>query len=133
VNPSSPLRARTKNKAFSQEPSPHFDPETEIDTMIQKILALHDEIDKKLEDAYQKTGWTAAQIKRYLEDSSHFTPQQWDILQKQRKILLNDIWHRLGKNPVQMETKLKKEKETKSTKERKTKTIGARRNWIPLR
>jgi hypothetical protein len=104
---------------------------TDAMDMISKTKVLHDEIDKKLDEIFQKTGWSTKQIKMHLDNPNNFTSEEWERVQKERQKLLNSLkTEQELKAPEKGE--LKPEQATKLNKERRSKTIGARRNWISM-
>lgn len=106
----------------------------DVDQVIVRVREMHDEIEKKLEAIYQKTGLTPKYVRDYLANPNNFNSFEWDRIQKNRQELLGSL---LGSTKVEetQEQKAKSaEKATeKSTKERRGKMVGTRKNWIPIR
>lgn len=103
---------------------------TEIDAMMNKIRQMHDDIERKLDDVYQKTGMDPKKIKTLLDNPNNFNPRQWEAVQEQRKNYASQISPpgvEGAESPSQEST------ENLTVKERKSKTIGSRRKWIPMR
>lgn len=116
-----------------------FDPETmtvkDVERMISSVRQLHDEIDRKLDEIYQKSGWSPKYIQTYLDNPNNFTREEWERVQQERQNFLNSLKteKELAMAPTS-KTKSQREREAaQSTKERRGKTIGARRNWIPMK
>lgn len=105
---------------------------TEIQTNLNQVRDLHDELNRKLEDIYQKTGWDPHHIKKYLENPNNFSPEQWQLIQSQKKYLLGKVWDKLGKEGVNLQKKMLEAEKQKISKDRKGKALGARRQWIPM-
>lgn len=106
----------------------------EMREMIDKIKEMHDQLNRKLEATYAQLGWDPKAIKSFLDNPNNFTPQQWNLLQKERKALLGDMWSKLGKGDQKDFEEKEQRKETeKAAKDRKGKMLGARRNWISMR
>lgn len=105
----------------------------DLQEMMAKMKKMHDELDRKLDEAYQKTGWTHQGIKNYLENPNNFRDFEWDRVQRERKGLLSQIWKSLGNDASERFQKSEKKKEgDKAAKGRKGKTLGGRRKWIPM-
>lgn len=116
-----------------------FDPETmtlkDVELMISRVRQLHDEIDRKLDEIYQKSGWSPKYIETFLDNPNNFTREEWEKVQLERQNFLDSLKteKELAMAPA-AKTKSQKDRETsQSTKERRGKTIGARRNWIPMK
>lgn len=104
----------------------------EIVQMIEKMKKIHDEIEVKLEETYQKAGLNSRSIKAFLDNPNNFKPKEWERVQSERKSLLSQIWTNLGKAIHSQDIQAPKGIE-KAEKERKGKLLGARRNWISMR
>lgn len=107
----------------------------EMLTMIQHMRKIHDDIDKMLDEVIQQTGWTPKYLKAYLSNPNNFEGETWESLQRQRKELMDII-----KTPRDIREEKKAQmtgknapQDPKIAKERRTKTVGARRNWLPMR
>lgn len=98
--------------------------------MLEKMASMHDDIQRKLEDAYQQAGLTKKDISQYLDDPKNFPSYQWEVIQKQRKDLANKIWSMVGEDTKpQIEAK----KRAQAQEGAKGKTLGARKRWIPVK
>ena len=96
---------------------------------VEKMEVMHSELEEKTNRLLEKGGHTPLSIKRYLDDPKNFSPEDWQLIQKQRNILEADLG--LAIDPSFH--KIKKEKETKvMSKERKGKTLGSRKNWLDM-
>jgi hypothetical protein len=116
----------------SRPPEDKINLPSDIKNMLEKMRGLHDELERKLEDAFQKTGWNPSHIKKYLENPNNFNSHEWERVQRERKAMLNSIWKKLGKNVEQVQKDEKIKAGEKAYKDRKGKTLGSRRNWIPM-
>jgi hypothetical protein len=105
----------------------------DIKTMVDRFKNLHDQIDRKLDELFQKTGWNPRYIKDYLENPNNFSSQEWERVQKERQSLLTHLYKGLGKNVEEIQKIEKIKAREKASKDRKGKTLGARKNWIPMR
>jgi hypothetical protein len=105
---------------------------SDVEKMIKKVREMHDEIDRKLDDIFQKSGWSTKQIKTYLDNPNNFSPEEWERVQYERKTLIKSL-----KTEGDLEKEESQSNQPKPTeggsKERRGKMIGARRNWIPMR
>jgi hypothetical protein len=107
----------------------HKDPE--INGMLNKMYRMQENIQTKLNEAYDKSGISASQIKNFLNNPSNFSPDIWQKIQGQRDVLEKQIGDVL-KNYARKTKKGYAPGSTVNSKERKSKTLGARRNWIPM-
>ncbi|SPJ31566.1 hypothetical protein [Candidatus Protochlamydia amoebophila] len=124
-----------ENKSSPLTELDQFDPDkmtlSDVENMISKVKILHDEIDRKLDDIFQKSGWTSKQIKTYLDNPNNFTVDEWEKVQRDRQKLMNTL--KTGKDlQAASISNAKTEQNSKLTRERRGKTIGARRNWISM-
>jgi uncharacterized protein YoxC len=99
----------------------------ETERLFSKIQSMHDDINRKLEEMYQKAGWTADSVKDYLNNPNNFNSTDWQHIQDQRKQLLGKVKQAINQG---QEEKIDKDK---IGKERRAKTLGARKNWLPMR
>ncbi|MCE2982513.1 MAG: hypothetical protein LW832_02990 [Parachlamydia sp.] len=105
---------------------------TDVQNMIGKAKQLHDEIDRHLDDLFQKSGWSIKQIRTYLDNPNNFSSADWEKIQGERKRLLNSL--KTDKEMAEAPNEdLKPPSSEPQSKERRSKMIGARRNWIPMR
>ncbi len=131
-----------KTDPTKAEPSPQVKPENppveiqaaltpdDIPQMIERMRAMNQEIQQKIELIYEKTGLPRKKIDAYLSDAKNFTPEVWHSLQKNIDTLEQKIWSVLGK---ELKKKTLDKKQEKFSKERKGKSLGARKNWIPMK
>ncbi|WP_213105461.1 hypothetical protein [Candidatus Protochlamydia amoebophila] len=124
-----------ENKSNPLTELDQFDPDkmtlSDVENMISKVKILHDEIDRKLDDIFQKSGWTSKQIKTYLDNPNNFTVDEWEKVQRDRQKLMNTL--KTGKDlQAASISSVQTEQNSKLTRERRGKTIGARRNWISM-
>ncbi|WP_068467681.1 hypothetical protein [Candidatus Protochlamydia phocaeensis] len=147
-----PIKATSQNAAPAPQPSPFFAQQSEakelsefnpstmtlkdVADMLVQVRRMHDELDRKLDEVYQKSGWSPKYIKDYLDNPNNFTAKQWGRLEEQRRALMNTL-----KTEEEKVEEAKKAKEpvtppadsSKMGKERRGKMLGARRNWISMR
>src|SRR4051812_46676827 len=98
--------------------------------MLTKMQRMHDELELKLDQIYQNSGIDPGAVKNYLNNPNNFNSREWERIQSQRETM----WSRMGLKSSVDEEKFKKQQELdKVSKERKSKSLGARRNWIPMR
>jgi hypothetical protein len=107
----------------------------DIDKMMQQFAAAQDEIEQKLDQIYQLSGWTPEMIKNHLSNPNNFDQATWAFIEKERESL-NQMFNpgkkqKIGgdKSPSQVSSE---PNIPKSARERRNKSIGVRRNWIPL-
>lgn len=126
------LERKAENKIVLEELDPNVMTVSDVEKMIVRVREMHDEIDRKLDDIFQKSGWSTKQIKMYLDNPNNFSHEEWERIQKERKNLLNTLKTDSELEKEQSQSSKPKEPEV-SGKERRGKMIGARRNWIPMR
>ena len=101
----------------------------ELKEWVEKMDKMRKELNEKTNKLLEKGGHTPLSIKRYLDDPKNFSPQDWQLIQKQRDTLEADLG--LAIDPAFK--KMKKTKETKVlSKERKGKTLGSRKRWLDM-
>jgi len=113
----------------------------DVNKMMNTFNKIYDEIELKMEEVYQKTGWTADFLKSYVNNANNFSDKQWDRLQGERQSLKKNF----RKGQVEQEEKMAQElkgvmvpmqqlkPDEKTAQKRRSKTGAARRNWIPIR
>jgi hypothetical protein len=119
----------------------HKDAESDDESMqmIQHMKEMHDEIDRMINELLEKTGWTPKYLELYLRNPNNFSASDWENLQAQRKELMDSIKtpkdlreeeERAKKGPIKRDNTAH---DPQIAKERRSKTVGARRNWLPMR
>ena len=80
-----------------------------------------------MQEIYVRSGLSTKVLKDYLDNPAHFTQEQWELVQKERKELFESLLADLRKAGIQPLVKktLRKDKPSKPP--------GARKNWIPIR
>lgn len=121
----------SEEAAFSEKKGDNQLEET-LQAQLNHARDLRDELNRKLEELYQKAGWDPANIKDYLNNPSNFSQDQWQLIQSQKKQLLNKIWGNIGKEGLDLQQKMLEAGQQKTTKSRKSKGGGARRQWIQM-
>lgn len=102
----------------------------QIAEMFERARRMKEEIESKLQEVYDKTGMTRKQVQNYMQNPKNFTVQEWQNIQIGRQDWEGRLYNLIGQ-----EYKAKREKvvQDQNSKERKGKTLGARKNWIPMR
>lgn len=115
-------------------PAVKNDQKPQSDEEIQKLFShmqkMHEELNTKIDKAYQLSGKDPREVDEYFNDPSHFNPQEWNRIQ-QRKESLEESLSGLSKSDLKKK-KVKKHV-SKMSKDRKGKTLGARKNWLSMR
>lgn len=105
----------------------------DIDQMIAKLRQIHDEIDKKLDAIYQKTGLTPSYIRNYLSNPNNFSPIEWTIIQKDRQTRLSALMGATKVEEMMNKPRLSEQEIEKKARDRRGKMVGGRKNWIPMK
>lgn len=108
----------------------HHDPE--INSMLNKMYRMQDNIQLKLNEIYDSSGVSSKQITNFLNNPSNFPPDVWQKIQQQRDTLEKKIGDVLKSYVKKPKSGYISGKSDGVSKERKSKTLGARRNWIPM-
>lgn len=116
------LTAEERRKRIMTDP--------DIKEWVTRIEELNRSLKEKIADLIEKHGFTPRSVKGYLNNPKNFTPDQWIIIQKQRSEIEKTIGVAL--DPVLRKEQKKREGKERD-KERKGKTLGARKNWMPMR
>jgi hypothetical protein len=106
----------------------------EVQEMMERMKNMHQVMEVKLSDSYEKLGWGPRSINTYLENPNNFSNEEWARIQAERSLVLKRLEEDLGlkESPKSIFAGEKKMLDP-TEKERKSKTRGARRNWIPIR
>lgn len=121
---------------FNPNPPKNMDPNRklsreELKQQLEIVKKQQIDLQKQLEEIYEKTGWSPQRMIDFLSNPNNFTPAQWEELQKHKKHLDDFIWNQLGAEKKKQAEEKEKEKIQSS---RKGKTLGARKkNWIPMK
>lgn len=121
--------------AFSEEekrssfktPSPTDPSEGSVRELIAAFRKQHEEIETQLQEIYARSGLSTKTLKEYLDNPAHFTQEQWELIQKERKELFESLLADLQKAGIPPLVKKSPKKDKPS------KPPGARKNWIPVR
>lgn len=131
-----PIKAKEETPSLSlqpesaiQLPPPHIPSEEELLEIFKKIYSMRDDLEKKFESFYEKSGFSPKELESFFSNPNNFSIEKWEKLQSMRESLENKIQTFVGV-PVKS---AKNKSKTASAKERKGKTIGARKKWIPMR
>lgn len=126
--PVKPKTPESKPAAPAEAPVSNKD----VLAMIEKMRKMHDQLEKELDEAYQKTGLSPKEVTTFLDNPSNFAGDEFTAVQQQRKSLLSRIMQVVDPKGIES-TKKKAKKEAEAGKQQKGKTLGARKNWIPMR
>lgn len=102
----------------------------EVKEWITRIEELNRSLKEKIGDLIEKHGFTPRSVKGYLNNPKNFTPDQWNLIQKQRVEIEKMVG--IALDPVLRKEQKKAEAKVRD-KERKGKTLGSRKNWMPMR
>lgn len=102
----------------------------QVASLFEKAKKMRQEIDQKLQEVYDKTGMTRKEVENYMSNPKNFTVQEWQNIQIGRKDWEGRLYGILGQEYKEKRAKIVQDQ---SSKERKGKTLGARKNWIPVR
>lgn len=124
-------KKKGKDLRSSQKPQKKGPPpkDEEVNSMFKRIDTLQKDLEKKLEDLYEKGGISHKELETYLINPDNFTKEEWQRVHKNRDRFLNLIWGGIGKEKKKAQA-VKKEK--KAAKKRKRKTLGSRKGWIRM-
>lgn len=114
----------------NKEPAPVPIGDEELKQMFSRVYSYHDEVEKKLEEAYKYTGLSAKDVKAFIENPNNFPPQGYEIIAKQKERLFEQVEEWATHQPGMRKKKKKKSQE--SDKTRKGKTLGARKKWLQM-
>lgn len=102
----------------------------DIQEMFDRMIVMRQELDRKTDELKDALALTKQDINVFFSDPKNFTPEQWKMIQENRTELELKTFAIVGKDPKKVR---QKQLESKDAKARKGKTLGARRNWIPIR
>lgn len=121
-------------KPTAQE-TPVVQPNREVQEMLDKMRTMQKDLDFKIEELQQKSGMAPEVFQNYIKKIKDMNLNLSNHVQGKKSELEQKVWGVLGENAKQAHEKSKEPPTTKplTEKERKGKTIGARRNWIPMR
>lgn len=93
-------------------------------------MEMRNDLDKKTDDLKEAIALSQKDVIKFFSEAKNFTPEQWNIIQENRSDLEKRTWAVVGKDPNKVR---EKHLEDKDARHRKGKTLGARKNWIPIR
>jgi hypothetical protein len=101
----------------------------EVRRIMKKIREMDEDLQKKMDRVCQLSGMTRNEVSKFVENPSNFHPEQWKVMQLQKKQLEEQFYSIVG-----IEFKKKKVPKSKKaqTKERHGKTLGLRKRWIDM-
>ena len=104
--------------------------EEDIKEIFSRMQKMHEDLNKKIDSAYELSGKDPGEVEEYFNDPSHFKPQEWDRIQERKEKLEESI---SGLSKSDLKRKKVKKRVSKMSKDRKGKTLGARKNWLSMR
>lgn len=115
--------------------APNLQLNPEVEAMMARMKELQDDVKNKLQKIYQSHGVTEEQVAKYLSNPKNFTPFEWEQLkQAQDLIRSQNTMSLLIKDQTATSALVKKAKKPEElARERKGKTLGARKQWLPMR
>lgn len=102
----------------------------ELSAWLEQISLKKEELKTKLAELIDIKGFTPNSIKKYLSNASNFTPDAWKEIQDRRAEIKKSLGSNFELTLVEGERK-KQKKEMDHN--RKGKTLGARKNWMPMK
>jgi hypothetical protein len=102
---------------------------------LKKVLELQknaEELKNKIDEMYQKLGWTVAYTQRYLDSPGNFDQEQLEFIRKERESLMKHFDISEEKRKA-LRKSYQEGASPARTKSRSTKVAANRRNWIPMR
>lgn len=99
----------------------------EVQQMLEKIQAMREDLDTKIDLIKGKKGPIAEHCRKILENECSLSSLEKDEIQLAKKLLADKVW-----DSVEKETNPVEEKENPLSN-RKAKTLGSRKKWIPVR
>jgi len=123
-----------KNKPASPRPLPaekakSFD-DKNVEGMLVNMDKMRREIQRKIEEIYEKSGVSQKELEDYLSNPNNFNQAEWTRVQANRDRFLEKIWQAVGKDKKK---KIVLKEKKKQTKKRKGKMLGHRKGWLPMR
>lgn len=103
--------------------------DAELQRMFQRINALDDDLQKKMDRICEISGKTRKEIETYLNNQANFFPDEWKQIQLQKEQVEEMLFSKLGTDKQKQNAKKKKQ----LIKQRQGKTLGARKKWIDMR
>lgn len=97
----------------------------DVDSMLKRMHEIRNEIQKKLESAYEKSGLSPHTLEQYMEA----LPEKSHLIDEKIEKLQENAFAATGIKP-----KIKgSRKVVKASKARQAKTLGNRKKWLPMR
>ncbi|HRD55733.1 MAG TPA: hypothetical protein PLC42_04980 [Parachlamydiaceae bacterium] len=129
--PSKKIPEKTAEKeALNLETSKIVLTDAEVQRMFDRMVELKEELDKKTDEFKEAVVLSQQDVVKYFNEPKNFTIDQWAVIQESRSELEKRVFDVVGKDLKKVR---QKQLESKDSKLRKGKTLGARRNWIPIR
>ncbi len=99
----------------------------ELEKLIQDVYQQHDQFERRLDELYQKSGFSPHTISQYLGNPQNLSEAQRKVLEERRNRLKRELGFKKGK-----EVKIKPKESDDTTAKRKGKTLGGRKGWISM-
>lgn len=100
-------------------------------SLIDQLQTLKGHLNTRFDMLAKEKGMSSEQLYKYLSDPIHFTPVEW----QKAETLREEMWEKVNTNLGRVDKKPRKTAHEiiQDTKNRKVKTLGARKNWLPVR
>lgn len=109
----------------------------EVQRMLDRMKWMKQDLDDKMEALKKKSGLNDEQFEKYIQHLAGLDIVKLEESKKKRAELEEKILNVVGPSNQQRALQIQSTEPPKSKplteKERKSKTIGARRNWLPMR
>jgi predicted ribosome quality control (RQC) complex YloA/Tae2 family protein len=131
--PSVPLKLPFSQEEKKAAPDPLSD--EKVQELLKKIHDIHKEIETKLESVYERNDLSPQKLDTYLEmfSESGYTLAQLKEVHKEQKKLEERIANAFGGSGKTLAQTHKEHEQVKAAKERHGKSLGARKQWIPMK
>lgn len=119
--------------------------ELTVKEMMDNVYRMQGELERKLEQVYEVTGWTPEYLSSYLSNPNNFNDKDWEWMNQERKALKEKfqpnlegvpdfVLKKLSFGPKKADSKGSvNKKKSKGDEKIQKKTAGFRRNWIPMK
>ena len=99
----------------------------ELEKLIQDVYQQHDKFERRLDELYQKSGFSPHSINQHLDNPQNLSEAQRKVLEERQDRLKRELGLQKGK-----EVKKKSQESDDTTAKRKGKTLGGRKGWISM-
>lgn len=106
-----------------------------VQKLLQKIQDIHKEIETKLESVYERNNLSPQKLDAYLAmfSESGYSLAHLKEMHKEQKKLEQRILKAFGGAGKTLSQTHQEQEQSKASKERHAKSLGARKQWIPMR